>query len=289
MSTSTTTKNAYWSSINDQIEAHLNWAIRIRDPIVVFQPMHHLAFRGPKSMAPALCVAACELVGGHPAQALPAASAIHVMQAAVHVHDNLLHTGRAEPKTRPMDHGFNLNIFSDDCSRFNPNIQLLTAEGLLSFGYELMAKCNDYDNLGDDYSSRVLRATTEVARATGSQGMVDGQLREVERGCGEFDGGEAREEERLRYVHEKKDGVLHACAGACGAILGGASEEEIEKLRKYGLYGGMIHGILNGVGKKNERVIEMVENLRELALKELKGFNATKIKAISTFIDVLIL
>ncbi|KAJ8442980.1 hypothetical protein Cgig2_019553 [Carnegiea gigantea] len=273
MSTSTTQGDTYWASINDDIKAHLNWAIRVRDPVVVFEPMHHLTFAQPKSMAPALCVAACELIGGRRAHALPAASAIHVMQAAVHVHHNLLHKGR--PK--PMNHGF------------GPNIQLLTADGLLSFGYELMVKCNDNDNLGEEYSSRVLRATIEVARALGSQGMVAGQFREVECGCDEVALGEARGVEWLRYVHEKKDGGLHACGAACGAILGGGSEEDIEKLRKYGLYVGMIHGILNGAaGRKDEGVIEMVENLGELALKELKGFNATKIGAISTFIHLIL-
>ncbi|XVF77416.1 hypothetical protein PTKIN_Ptkin14bG0041200 [Pterospermum kingtungense] len=80
----------------------------------------------------------------------------------------------------------------------------------------------------------------------------------------------------------KYEGVLHACAAACGAILGGGSEEEIEKLRRYGLYIGKIQGMMNRIGNKDKDVKILVEELRNLANKELRGFNEAKVEAISS-------
>ncbi|GAB4825084.1 hypothetical protein Ancab_007958 [Ancistrocladus abbreviatus] len=81
---------SYWTSINESIEAHLRQAIRIREPLVVFEPLHQLTFSAPRTTAPALCVAACELVGGHRNQAIATAAALHLMHAATYAHDHLL-------------------------------------------------------------------------------------------------------------------------------------------------------------------------------------------------------
>ncbi|XP_028115681.1 heterodimeric geranylgeranyl pyrophosphate synthase small subunit, chloroplastic-like [Camellia sinensis] len=92
----------------------------------------------------------------------------------------------------------------------------------------------------------------------------------------------------MEHVCKKKVGEMHACGAACGAILGGGSEEEIEKLRKYGLHVGMIQGMMmmvNGLGRKEEREMEVVERLKVLALKELESFDAKKVDLISSLVE----
>ncbi|KAL5978647.1 hypothetical protein ACLOJK_029764 [Asimina triloba] len=59
---------------------------------------------------------------------------------------------------------------------------------------------------------------------------------------------------QAREVCRKKEGALYACGAACGAILGGAYEEEIEKLRRFGLHAGTIYGLLYGAGKGEGRI-----------------------------------
>ena len=39
----------------------------------------------------------------------------------------------------------------------------------------------------------------------------------------------------LRYIHEHKTAALLEAAVVCGAIVGGASDETVEKLRRYAL------------------------------------------------------
>lgn len=137
------------------------------------------------------------------------------------------------------------------------------------------------DDPAQNNSGRVLRVVTELSRVMGPQGMVDALFRELL--VGQLDGGqESNDTELIEDMCRKKEGRLHACAAACGAILGGANEEETEKLRKYGFYVGVIQGYINRVGRKEEE-LERVKELRNLALKELEHIKGMKVEEISSF------
>ncbi|OMO83479.1 Polyprenyl synthetase [Corchorus capsularis] len=256
----------YWASINSDIEAHLKQAIPVREPLSVYEPIHHLTFAAPQTTAPALCVAACELVGGHRDHAIPAASAIHLMYAASFTHEHLPLTESVRPKSM-ISHVY------------DPNMELLLGDAMIPFGLELLARSDDP---AQNQSDRVLRVMVEVTRVMGSQGMVYGQYYEVERyQSGNKDSSSHIKE--IERISENYEGALHGCAAACGAILGGGSEEEIEKMRRYGLYMGKIQGMINRIGSNERGLIEkLVEELRNLASQELRGFNEAKVKAIST-------
>ncbi|XP_057976136.1 heterodimeric geranylgeranyl pyrophosphate synthase small subunit, chloroplastic-like [Malania oleifera] len=256
--------HSYWASLNEEIEAHLQQAIPVRSPTVVFEPMRHLVFAAPRSMAPALCIAACEAVGGRREDAVAAASALHLVHAASFTHEHLSLTDR--PKPRPMIR-----------HAYDPNIELLTGDGIAPFGYELLARL---DNPSRCSSDQILRVIIEISRAAGSRGVVNGRYREMQLD----DSSSSRDDEWIDEVCKKKEGEIYACGGACGAIVGGGSEEEIEKLRRYGLYVGMIRGILNRNRRKEERIIEVVVGLRDLALQELTGFNGNNVAAISSLV-----
>lgn len=90
--------------------------------------------------------------------------------------------------------------------------------------------------------------------------------------------------EYVNYYEKNIQGELHACGAACGAIMGGGSEEEIDKLRKYGVFAGMIQGL--SVHANNTDSTEMVEKLRVLAMDQLASFNSTMIREHAIF-DVL--
>ncbi|KDP39141.1 hypothetical protein JCGZ_00898 [Jatropha curcas] len=270
VSFATSNKNhqSYWTSINADIDTHLKQAIPIRPPLVVFEPMHHLTFAAPETTAPALCMAACELVGGQRDQAVAAASALHLLHASAFTHENIPVTDRPRSSSRPVfDHAY------------EPNIELLTGDGMTPFAFELLAR---FDNLAQNDADRVLRVIIEISRAVGSQGVVEGQYNELR--YDESNGKKSFNAAWLDNVCRKKDGELHACAAACGAILGGGSEEEMEKLRRYGLYVGMIEGIFNR-GERNEKWLQKVNELKNLALKELKDFNQEKVKKIFSLVE----
>ncbi|KAL4334775.1 hypothetical protein GQ457_07G013420 [Hibiscus cannabinus] len=254
---------SYWASISEDIEAHLKQAIPVREPLAVYEPMHHLTFAAPRNTAPALCVAACELVGGHRDQALPAASAIHLVYAASFFHEHLPLTETSRPKSK-VEHVY------------GPSMELQIGNAMIPFGLELLAKSDDPTQNNSD---RILRVMVEITRSMGSQGMIHGQYYQVE--FQESDDNESSDVEKIERVSEKYEGTLYACAAACGAIIGGGSEEEIERMRKYGLYIGKIQGIMNRIGSMDKAVMKStVEELKNLAANELRGFDEAKVKAI---------
>lgn len=257
---------SYWAAIETQIDTHLKKSIPIRHPTSVFEPMHHLTFSASKSKAPPLCVAACELVGGSADDAINAAAAIHLMHAAAFTHQHL-----------PLSDG-SMHLGSTVGHMFEPKIELLTPDGMVPFGFELLG-LSDQARKNPD---RILRVIIEISRAIGSQGIIDGMYQEILYGESKCED----DEKMVEYVCEKKEGELHACAAACGAILGGGSEEEIRKLRKYGLYVGMIQGMVNGIGKNKQGRFEIVKKLKGLALEELKLFSGKNVDQISTLLEM---
>ncbi|KAF6146035.1 hypothetical protein GIB67_033394 [Kingdonia uniflora] len=249
-------EQSYWASINSDIETHLKMSIPIRSPLSVYEPMHHLTLSAPRSMAPALCIAACEVVGGHGHQAIDAAAAVHLMQTAAYTHENLILLDQQKP-----------NLAAHHS--YDTNIQLLMGDTILPFAYELLASSDD--STGNN-SHKILRVIIELSQAMGTQGMIDGQYKKMQR---------IGSDDRLIYqVCKKMEGELYSCGAACGAILGGGSDNEIKKLRRYGLYVGLIHGMmLRGIG------LGRVKEIKALALKELHYFKNQNIEAITSLVD----
>nr|XP_043622735.1 heterodimeric geranylgeranyl pyrophosphate synthase small subunit, chloroplastic-like [Erigeron canadensis] len=251
---SVTQNLSYLDSIHYDIDSNLKKAIPSHGPISVLEPMHHLTFTPPKSNASALCIAACELVGGDRDDAIVAASSIHLMHAAIHSREHLLLTGRVKTKLEPEP---------KIPYKFGSDIELLTGNGIMSFGFELLAGSK---NLTSKNSNKILRVIIEITRAIGSQGMVHDQDYETE-----YDQPPSRQ--------------LHGCGAMCGAILGGGNEEEIERLKRYGVYVGKIQGLLSGIGRNDGGKMQLAKKWRALAMKELEYFDSEKVEhIISSFV-----
>ncbi|MFQ5901396.1 MAG: polyprenyl synthetase family protein, partial [Thermodesulfobacteriota bacterium] len=74
----------------------------------------------------------------------------------------------------------------------------------------------------------VLKIMHEIARASGSMGMVGGQAVDIE------SQGKNIDFPLLEYMHIHKTGALILAAIKSGAILSSASEKEMEALTRYG-------------------------------------------------------
>ncbi|KAL5731257.1 hypothetical protein ACHQM5_004005 [Ranunculus cassubicifolius] len=208
------------------VAAHIEHALSVlKPPTSVSDPMHHQIADIPRSMAPALCIAACKAVGGKTEQAIEAASAIHLLHVATFTNRN----------------------------------------SNLPQGYELLAKLNDPNSSNP---GNILRVIMEMSRAMGPEGMVQGKYEEMRCEMGWMD-----------HLCEKKEGGLYACAAASGAILGGGTDEEVETLRIYGHYVGMMHGMmLNGTKDR-------VKDFKYLALNQLQGLQLEKSEVIPRFMN----
>ncbi|XP_010545864.1 PREDICTED: heterodimeric geranylgeranyl pyrophosphate synthase small subunit, chloroplastic-like [Tarenaya hassleriana] len=143
---------------------------------------------------------------------------------------------------------------------------------------EMLAQTRDQD---PEKSGRILRVMIEASRAIGSQGVVEGQYREV------LSSGHVEE---VGKTSEKMEGEIYACSAACGAMLGGGGEDEIDKLRSYGLNVGKIVGFLQRRDGEEDNVETMkrVEETKDLAIKELRFFKGDKVEAMYSLIDACV-
>jgi geranylgeranyl diphosphate synthase type II len=182
-------------------------------PASLHGSMRYSVFAGGKRVRPVLMLAACETVGGELDRALAAACAMEMIHTYSLIHDDL----------PAMD--------DDDFRRGNPTnhkvygeaTAILAGDALLTEAFILLSKDN-----GGDPAAR-LRVIQEIAHASGSRGMVGGQVVDMEsEGKGEIDLA------TLSYIHTHKTGALIRASVRAGAILGGASSESLAALTRYG-------------------------------------------------------
>ncbi|KAL5731265.1 hypothetical protein ACHQM5_004013 [Ranunculus cassubicifolius] len=262
--------SASWATVNTDVEKNIKTILADREPATIFEPMSHLVGEVPRSMAPALCVAACEVVGGDREKAIAAACALHLMHTATYTHEYLQLSNPAMGLARPMGH-----------HGYGPVVELLAGDGMIPIGYELLAAMESQPNSN---SQHIVQVMGEVAFAMGAQGMVHGQYLKMK--CMGLVGDVPVDDATIYEALEKKGGALYSCGAACGAILGGGSEEEIEKLRRFGLYVGMIHNIMvRDVLGKDKKLMKFAASLRFLALKELEGMREKNVEKIASIID----
>jgi geranylgeranyl diphosphate synthase type II len=183
-------------------------------PASLHGSMRYSVFAGGKRVRPILLLAACETVGGDLQQALPAACAMEMIHTYSLIHDDL----------PAMD--------DDDFRRGNPTnhkvygeaTAILAGDALLTEACILLSRDGD----AGDPAAR-LRVIHEIAHASGSRGMVGGQVVDMEsEGKGEIDLAV------LSYIHTHKTGALIRASVRAGAILGGASDGSLAALTRYG-------------------------------------------------------
>ena len=106
---------------------------------------------------------------------------------------------------------------------------ILAGDSLLNYAFETAAKAFD----GTSKDIQTAKAFRILTRKPGIYGMIGGQTADVE---GE---GHPVDIDTLLFIHENKTGALIECAMMIGAVLAGASKEEVSEIemiaRKIGI------------------------------------------------------
>ncbi len=110
---------------------------------------------------------------------------------------------------------------------YGDGMAVLAGDGLLNYAYETaLLSYGAAEN--EEEKDRAVRALGILAENAGIHGMVGGQ-------CADIVTDQSSEEltpELLHYIHEKKTACLIASALQIGAVLAGAPEEDIRRLRE---------------------------------------------------------
>ncbi|XP_044359834.1 geranylgeranyl pyrophosphate synthase, chloroplastic-like [Triticum aestivum] len=95
----------------------------------------------------------------------------------------------------------------------------------------------------DKHTARVVRANGELARCIGSEGLVAGQVVDLE-----ITGSTKTVPlDRLEYIHLHKTAALIEASVVIGAIIGGDSDDQIERLRKYARSIGLLFQVIDDI------------------------------------------
>ncbi len=163
-------------------------------------------------MRPALCLEAARLFSDPPVAAMAAACAIEFIHTYSLIHDDL-----------PALDNDDLRRGKPTChKKFGEAIAILAGDGLLTLAFETLARTSIE-------ASRGVRLISEVARAAGTvRGMVGGQVADLEAEKTRADLA------TLEYIHRSKTAALIRAACVAGAICGGATDTDVERLRNFG-------------------------------------------------------
>nr|AIY24421.1 ggpps protein [Jasminum sambac] len=211
------------NSVNKALEQ----AVSLQEPLKIHESMRYSLLAGGKRVRPMLCIAACELVGGLESTAMPSACAVEMIHTMSLMHDDLPFMDNDDLRRgKPTNH----KIFGED-------VTVLAGDALLAFSFEHMAVATKGVS-----SDRIVRAIGELAKCIGCEGLVAGQVVDI---CSEGDSNVGLD--HLEFIHVHKTAALLEGSVVLGAILGGGSDEEVEKLRKFARCIGLLFQVVDDI------------------------------------------
>lgn len=206
----------------------------------IFEAMNYSMLAGGKRLRPMLMRESYHLFGGSSQAIMPFMAAIEMIHTYSLVHDDLPAMDNDEfrrgKKTTHAVYGEAMGILAGD--------------GLLNFAYETAATAFEME----PENPAIGKALLVLTKKAGVYGMVGGQVVDVE-GEKNIDDVEMTRE-RLDFIYRLKTGALIESSMMIGAILAGASEEDVDKMEqiaaKVGLAFQIQDDILDVIGNQEE-------------------------------------
>jgi geranylgeranyl diphosphate synthase type II len=178
----------------------------------ILQAMNYSVLAGGKRLRPVIMKEAYDMFGGCGEEIQPFLAAIEMIHSSSLVHDDLpamdADEYRRGRKTTWVVYGEDMAILAGD--------------GLMIYAFEVAAKAFALSS----YPERVGRAIGILAEKTGIYGMIGGQTVDVELTDRPMNG------QQLDFVYRLKTGALLEASMMIGAVLAGASEDDIRKVEQ---------------------------------------------------------
>ncbi len=121
---------------------------------------------------------------------------------------------------------------------YGEDMGILAGDALLNYAFETAFRA--FEQSPED-SLKIGHALTVLGRKAGIYGMIGGQVIDVK------ETGHAVSKDVLDTIYELKTGALIECAMMIGAILGGASDAEIQSVEKIAHYVGVAFQIQDDI------------------------------------------
>ena len=201
-------------------------------PAEIHRAVRYSVFAGGKRLRPLLVLAASDVFRVPIQHAMPAACALEMIHTYSLIHDDLPALDDDDYRRGRLS---NHKVFGEAMA-------ILAGDALLTLAFEtLAAEAPAYFR-----AATVVRLMEELANASGMAGMIGGQVVDL------LSEGQEVNADVLDYIHKHKTGKLFTCCIRSGAIMGGASIEELQRLttfsEKIGLAFQIVDDILDIIG-----------------------------------------
>lgn len=194
-------------------------------PEILHRSMRYSTLGGGKRLRGILALAAAEVAQGSGEAALPLAAALEMIHAFSLIHDDLPCMDDDDwRRGKPSNH-----------KMFGEAIALLAGDALLTRAFYLLTRLS----LPDD--AAVVNIVAEVAQAVGSEGLIGGQVVDLQ------SEGKNVDRATLEYIHRHKTGDLITVALRTGAMVGGAGKDLLASLTTYGREMGLLFQITDDI------------------------------------------
>ncbi len=242
--------------------------------------MNYSLLAGGKRIRPALIMESFKACGGTNTESVMAAAmSIECMHTYSLIHDDL-----------PCMDDDDLRRGMPTChKKFDEATAILAADALQALSFELLAELPQSTELRIELVKR-------LAVASGAQGMVGGQMLDME-----ADAGGVSSVLEVERIHLHKTGALLCYCCEAGALLAGSDEEKLAACSRYGKAVGLLFQIADDIldatatsaelgksaGKDEaqnkatyvslvglERARELAEEMRDIALEACKPLGA---------------
>ena len=195
------------------VDKHLDKYLAKKDnpQSIIYEAMRYSIFAGGKRLRPVLMLAVCEMCGGDIDEVIQFACAMEMIHTYSLIHDDLPSMDNDDLRRgMPTSH-----------VKFGEATAILAGDALLNKAFETVSEYNGTN------PQRAIKAINMLAMSSGTEGMIGGQIVDMESEGKDID------LDTLRYLHLNKTGAIIRSSCTIGALMGGGSEEEIKAVDEF--------------------------------------------------------
>ena len=219
----------------------------------IYKAMNYSLHAGGKRIRPVMLMAAAETVGGTCENVMPFACAIEMIHTYSLIHDDLPCMDDDDLRRgKPTNHKV-----------FGEAMAVLAGDALLNKAFEIMLKNSQLS------PNMTIAAMSEIATASGTEGMIGGQVIDIESEGKQIDA------VTLMTLHLHKTAALIMTSAKVGALLGGGSRDDLLAMEEFSRYLGIAFQI-------KDDILDVIGNEEKLGKKT----GTDEVNNKSTFVSI---
>ncbi len=219
--------DARWENHRMRFEAYLEGLTFSEEPRLrgLVEAMRYSMLGGGKRVRPTLCMEVPGVFGVEPGLVLPSAAAIELIHTYSLIHDDLPAMDDDDfRRGRPTTH-----------KKYGEAMAILAGDAFFGEALTLITVHQEGS------TEQVLEVVRELAGSTGVNGMVGGQVIDMD----QTGVGDEADPETLRMIHTYKTGALIKSSARIGAVLAGAGAAEQAAVSEYAMELGLCFQIVD--------------------------------------------